>query len=384
MTHPMETRCGKGAARQERVLKGRLILEDGSVFEGTMMGRPARGYGEVVFHTGMTGYQEILTDPSYSGQIVVMTYPLIGNYGINPEDFESRRPWLSGFVTAETCEEPNHWQSMHTLSDYLAEQGIVGLTGVDTRTIVRMIRDRGALKGWIVPCAEHEPATADELDFPETMKGHVDRVTAAAAYQASETGTYHVVVMDFGAKTNIIRSLINLGCKVTVVPARTSFEEIQGLRPDGILLSNGPGDPADCADILPVVRKLAGTYPVMGICLGHQLLSLAFGARTGKMLFGHRGSNHPVKELATGRIQITSQNHGYSVLDEELPDVLEVTHVNVNDGTIEGVRVKGLPVFSVQFHPEACPGPRDSEELFMKFMQHMAEREERRLALVGE
>ncbi|MFC4768308.1 carbamoyl phosphate synthase small subunit [Effusibacillus consociatus] len=360
-------------------MKGRLVLENGQIFTGTMIGRLTRGFGEVVFHTGMTGYQEILTDPSYAGQIVVMTYPLIGNYGINPEDFESRKAWLSGFVTAEACDEPSHWQSNQTLSDYLAEQGVVGLTGVDTRTIVRIIRDKGAMKGWILPDVENEPIQVGQLEFPETMKGHVDHVTTPAMYPASTNGNYHVVVVDFGVKSNIVQSVVNLGCKVTVVPARTSFETIQSLNPDGILLSNGPGDPMDCADVLPTIRKLAETYPLMGICLGHQLLSLAFGAKTGKMLFGHRGSNHPVKELASGRIWITSQNHGYAVLDGQIPDELEVTHINVNDGTIEGVRVKGLPVFSVQFHPEACPGPRDSELLFETFMQHMAEREGRHL-----
>ncbi|GAX90837.1 carbamoyl phosphate synthase small subunit [Effusibacillus lacus] len=361
-------------------MQGRLILENGEIFEGTIIGRSRRGYGEVVFHTGMTGYQEILTDPSYTGQIVVMTYPLIGNYGINPADFESRKPWLSGFVTAEACEEPSHWQSKQTLSDYLAEQDIVGLTGVDTRSIVRMIRDKGAMKGWILPVTGNESVEAGDLEFPETEQGKVDLVTTPVVYEVSATGNYHVVVMDFGVKTNILRSLVQMGCRVTVVPAGTSFEVIRDLRPDGILLSNGPGDPLDCAEILPVIRKLAETYPVMGICLGHQLLSLAFGAQTGKMLFGHRGSNHPVKDLTTGRIWITSQNHGYAVLGDHIPAALEVTHVNVNDGTIEGVRVKGLPAFSVQFHPEACPGPRDSEELFERFLQFMAQQEERHLA----
>lgn len=362
--------------------KGQLILETGHIFEGTLIGRLDKGYGEVVFHTGMTGYQEILTDPSYTRQIVVMTYPLIGNYGINPEDFESRKAWLSGFVTAEACEEPSHWQSNRTLSDYLTEQGVVGLTGVDTRTIVRLIRDKGAMKGWILPAEAGRPTNVESLEFPEIEKGHVNDVTTPAMYQASSSGRYHVVVMDFGVKSNIIQSLVGMGCKVTVVPAGMTYEAIKRLQPDGILLSNGPGDPVDCADVLPVIRKLAETYPLMGICLGHQLLSLAFGAQTKKMLFGHRGSNHPVKDLATGRIWITSQNHGYAVSDERFPEVLEVTHCNVNDGSIEGVRVKGLTAFSVQFHPEACPGPRDSGTLFEKFMQHMAEREERHLALV--
>jgi carbamoyl-phosphate synthase small subunit len=359
-------------------VKGCLILENRRIFTGDMIGHCDRGYGEVVFHTGMTGYQEILTDPSYMGQIVVMTYPLIGNYGINPDDFESHRPWLTGFITAEACHSPNHYQSKQTLDAYLKANRIIGLCGVDTRALVREIRAQGTMKGWILPGVT-DIKSFDSLEFPDLPTDQVARVTTPNMYAASSAGTYHVVVVDFGGKENIKNSLVRLGCKVTVVPARTSFETIQSLQPDGIMLTNGPGDPMSCVDVLPTIRKLAEHYPVFGICLGHQLLSLAFGAKTGKMRFGHRGSNHPVKDLTTGKVWITSQNHGYAVLTEDLPDVLAVTHVNVNDGTIEGVRHKTLPAFSVQYHPEACPGPKDSEYLFKSFMQLMSERREQSL-----
>jgi carbamoyl-phosphate synthase small subunit len=356
-------------------VKGCLVLENRRVFTGDIMGHGERGYGEVVFHTGMTGYQEILTDPSYKGQIVVMTYPLIGNYGINPDDFESRRPWLTGFVTAEACPSPNHYQSVQTLDAYLKEQQIIGLCNVDTRALVREIRAQGTMKGWILP-GEWTKESIDSLEFPDLPNDQVAQVTTPEIYVASDQGTYQVVVVDFGGKENIIHSLVHMGCRVTVVPARTSFETICSLQPDGIMLTNGPGDPKSCADVLPTIRMLAEQVPVFGICLGHQLLSLAFGAKTGKMRFGHRGSNHPVKDLETGKVFITSQNHGYAVLGEDLPDVLAVTHVNVNDGTIEGIRHRSLPAFSVQYHPEACPGPKDSEFLFKSFLQLMSDRRE--------
>ncbi|ASS76602.1 carbamoyl phosphate synthase small subunit [Tumebacillus algifaecis] len=353
-------------------MKGVLVLENGRQFRGELIGSSAQGYGEVVFHTGMTGYQEILTDPSYAGQIVAMTYPLIGNYGINEGDFEAKRPWLTGFVTGEACDSPSHFRSKQTLHDYLTQHGITGLIGVNTRALVRTIREEGSLKGYIL--SEASLATASALEFPALPRDLVKRVSTQEIYRVNAAGDLHVVLVDFGAKGNIAKSLARLGCQVTVVPANTSFEKIAALHPDGIMLSNGPGDPADCADVLPLVKKLAETYPLFGICLGHQLLAMAFGAKTAKMSFGHRGSNHPVQDLQTGKVWITSQNHGYSVQTESLPAELLVTHQHVNDGTIEGVAHKTWPAFSVQFHPEACPGPQDAEELFHRFLARMNER----------
>lgn len=355
------------------MLKGYLVLENGHRFSGVMIGAIRRGYGEVVFHTGMTGYQEILTDPSYANQIVVMTYPLIGNYGINAQDFEAKRPWLTGFVTAHACAKPSHDASEKTLHTYLEEQGIVGLTGVDTRSLVRLIRQHGSLKGYIVRAEEVEIAEA-ALDFPAIARDLVKQVTTPSTYIHSSQGEHHVVLLDFGAKANIAHSLAAHGCRVTVVPATTSPQAIRALQPDGIMLSNGPGDPKDNPELLPVIRELGQEFPIFGICLGHQLIGLAYGAETQKMKFGHRGSNHPVKDLRTGRVHITSQNHGYTVAEDSLPPVLEVTHINVNDGTVEGIRHRELPIFSVQYHPEAAPGPEDARELFAEFMALMNER----------
>jgi carbamoyl-phosphate synthase small subunit len=351
-------------------MKGVLVLENGRRFAGELIGSTASGFGEVVFHTGMTGYQEILTDPSYAEQIVVMTYPLIGNYGINEDDFEAEKPWLTGFVTGDACDMPSHYRCKTTLHEYLSEHGIIGLTGVNTRALVRTIREEGSLKGYILPEAE----LTDDLTFPALPRDLVKRVSTKEPYTHSASGDLHVVLLDFGAKANIAGSLAALGCRVTVVPAETSFDKIASLKPDGILLSNGPGDPADCAELLPLVRKLAKTYPLFGICLGHQLLALSFGAKTEKMKFGHRGSNHPVQDLRTGKVWITSQNHGYAVQSASLPAELVVTHRHVNDGTIEGLEHRTLPAFSVQFHPEACPGPQDAEALFRRFLARMNER----------
>ncbi|MDB5085648.1 MAG: carbamoyl phosphate synthase small subunit [Bacilli bacterium] len=360
-------------------MQGCLVLENGQIFAGEILGSLDHAQGEVVFHTGMTGYQEILTDPSYANQIVAMTYPLIGNYGINPIDFEAERPWLTGFITGESCEWPSHYQQEQTVAAYLAQNGIAVLTEVDTRSLVRALRSHGTLRGVIVAGTEEEVArqwAAGNLTVAPWETNQVQRVSTPTIRSASRAGAYHVVVMDFGTKENMIRSLINRGCKVTVVPARTSFDTIHALEPDGILLSNGPGNPENNADILPTIRELAEVYPIFGICLGHQLLGLAFGATTYKMTFGHRGSNHPVKELQTGRVCITSQNHGYALNADSIPAELEVTHINVNDGSVEGLRHLSYPCFSVQYHPEACPGPQDSEYLFDRFMVHMAERKE--------
>ncbi|MBL0386991.1 glutamine-hydrolyzing carbamoyl-phosphate synthase small subunit [Tumebacillus sp. ITR2] len=359
-------------------MKGYLVLENGHRFSGELIGAVRRGYGEVVFHTGMTGYQEILTDPSYANQIVVMTYPLIGNYGINAEDFEAKKPWLTGFITSDACSKPSHNASEKTLHTYLEEQGIVGLTGVDTRSLVRMIRQHGSLKGYIVSGAEIEMVDGS-FTFPDLPRDLVKKVTTPVITQHTAEGEHHVVLLDFGAKGNIANSLAAHGCRVTVVPATTSLEIIRALQPDGIMLSNGPGDPQDNLDLLPTIRALGEEFPVFGICLGHQLIGLAYGAKTHKMKFGHRGSNHPVKDLRTGKVHITSQNHGYTVDDATLPSVLEVTHVNVNDGTVEGVRHRTLPVFSVQYHPEAAPGPEDARELFVEFTTQMNERKGHRL-----
>jgi carbamoyl-phosphate synthase small subunit len=359
-------------------LKGCLVLENGAVLAGVLMGAKRRSYGEVVFHTGMTGYQEILTDPSYANQMVVMTYPLIGNYGINEQDFEAKKPWLTGFIVGEACDAPSHHLAGQTLDDYLAAQGVTMLAGVDTRKLVRMIREHGSLKGYIVESAEAEEAKGWE--FPSVPADVVKQVTTPGIYRHSFHGEHHVVLVDFGAKANIAHSLAALGCRVTVVPATVSLESVKALQPDGIMLSNGPGDPMDCAELLPLVRELGALYPMFGICLGHQLISLAYGARTEKMKFGHRGSNHPVKDLQSGKVWMTSQNHGYAVCQDAMPPDLLVTHVNVNDGTIEGVRHRQLPVFSVQFHPEAAPGPQDAHPLFDQFLQLMAERKGQSLA----
>ncbi|MBU7008467.1 glutamine-hydrolyzing carbamoyl-phosphate synthase small subunit [Phosphitispora fastidiosa] len=353
-------------------MKAALVLEDGTVFEGKGFGAETQNFGEIVFNTSMTGYQEILTDPSYCGQIVTMTYPLIGNYGINPEDFESRKPFVLGFVAREFCELPSNWRSEKTVVEYLKENGIPGICGIDTRALTRRLRNHGTMGAVIAAGDSIDVAEMKQrvIGQPDLMgSDHVLKVTIKESYVMSNKG-YRVVLMDFGAKLNIARSLHDLGCEVIVVPAATTANEVLALKPDGIMLSNGPGDPENVPFAIETVRQLIGEIPMFGICLGHQIIALALGGRTYKLKFGHRGANHPVKDLATGKVHITSQNHGFAVAADSVPqDEVVVSHINLNDGTVEGLKHKSLPVFSVQYHPEAAPGPWDSEYLFGQFMQ---------------
>ena len=346
-------------------MKGKLILEDGSVFTGDLL-NDCTATGEVVFNTGMTGYQEILTDPSYCCQIVTLTFPLVGNYGVAEKFMQSRKSFVNGFIIGELCDEGSNWQKENELAQFLNDQKIPCLYNVDTRAVTRTIRSQGCMKGVIVS----EDATQEEIDKLMTVPIKLDVVAAVTTPEkyVMENDGPNVVVMDFGIKQNILNSMHNLGCRLTVVPASTTAEEILAMNPDGIFLSNGPGDPKDVPEVIAEVKKLIGKKPMFGICLGHQLISLALGADTYKLKFGHRGSNQPVKDLRNGRVYISSQNHGYAVKEASLKDLpLEVTHINVNDGTVEGMQHTSLPLFSVQYHPEASPGPDDNMYLFDQF-----------------
>ena len=356
-----------------------LVLEDGSVYPGEPFGAIGTTYGEVVFNTSMTGYQEILTDPSYAGQIVVATYPLIGNYGVNENDVESNRIQVAGYVVRHHSKHPSHYGSTGTIHDYLTDQGVPGISGVDTRAITRHIRSLGAMMGCLTSELEVDEAMARLEKVPRYVDiDYVPSVSTEESYLwPGENGTAgtgpHVVVTDCGLKYNILRNLRARGCSVTAVPARTTAQEVLDLQPDGVIFSPGPGDPALLIYAVEMVKGLIGKVPVMGICLGHQLLARAFGASTYKLKFGHHGGNHPIQDLATGRVHISAQNHGFAVDEESLPVGLEVSHVNLNDGTVEGIVHRELPAMGIQFHSEAAPGPWDNEYLFDRFLSMVKE-----------
>jgi carbamoyl-phosphate synthase small subunit len=378
-----------------------LALEDGRVFRGRRFGARSDAAGEVVFNTSMTGYQEILGDPSYAGQIVVMTYPMIGNYGIAPEDFESKKPYVEALVVREPSRIASNWRHERTLDEYLAAHDVPGFCDFDTRALVRHLRDQGSKRGVIGSAAQGAAALIERARAVKPMagcdlasvvttdksypwakpsyllpqNGHTSRAARVPAGGAAPgSGDFRVVVLDCGVKWNILRRLVDVGCSVTAAPATTSAEEILRLEPHGIVISNGPGDPEPVQYAVDTVRALIGRVPIMGICLGHQLLGLACGGKTYKLKFGHRGGNHPVMDLTTGKVEITSHNHGFAVDPDSLPERdVQLTHINLNDQTLEGLRLKNAPAFSVQYHPEASPGPHDARYLFDRFADLMRE-----------
>ena len=372
-------------------MKAILALSDGTIFEGENFGATGENLGEVVFNTSMTGYQEVLTDPSYKGQIVTMTYPLIGNYGCNEIDVESIRPQVEGFVVHEYSAHYSNWRARWSLGDYLEEHGIIGIQGIDTRALTRRLRVHGVMNG-VLSTTELDPqgliakaqawhglVGMDMVQFvtcpsPYLWKQSSTELTASnplTSVEARLEPRFRVIAIDFGIKYNILRQLTQHGCQVQVVPAQTPVGEILAANPDGIFLSNGPGDPEPVDYAVRTIRKLIDKKPIFGICLGHQLLSLAFGGKTFKLKFGHRGANQPVKRLENGRVEITSQNHGFCVDIDSLPNTVEITHINLNDQTLEGIQHKEYPIFSVQYHPEASPGPHDASYLFSKFTDLM-------------
>ncbi len=358
-------------------MRAALALEDGRVFVGTSFAAEGVTCGEIVFNTSMTGYQEISTDPSYCGQIVTMTYPLIGNYGVNDEDVESDKPQVAGFVVREHCRAPSNFRSKGTFGEWLRSYNVVAAEGIDTRALTKHIREAGAMRACL---ATGDWSDADLVKKAREFPGLVGRdlvkeVTCSAPYdwEEPENAEHFVVAYDFGIKRSILKCLAAAGCRVKVVPASTKADEVLALDPDGIFLSNGPGDPAGVPYAHEEVRKLLGKRPIFGICLGHQMLGLAYGGKTFKLKFGHRGANQPVKDLATGRVEITSQNHGFCVDLDTLPKEIETSHINLNDKTSEGLRHKEMPIYSVQYHPEASPGPHDARHLFKRFADLMSE-----------
>jgi carbamoyl-phosphate synthase small subunit len=368
------------------IMNAKLVLENGTIFTGESFGGGNETTGEVVFNTSITGYQEILTDPSYKGQIVTMTYPLIGNCGVNSEDLESVKPHVAGFIVKEYSAFPSNFRSTENLGDWLAKHKIIGIQGIDTRMLTKMIRSVGAMRGIISSEDLDDKSLLAKVKKSPQMAGLdlASRVTTDKTYNWNKTDTtqfalpalnssgkkWNIVVYDYGVKQNILRRLTSYGCNLTVLPAQTSADDLLKMNHDGIFLSNGPGDPAAVNYAVENIKKLIGKKPIFGICLGHQLLALALGGKTFKLKFGHRGANHPVKNLKTGSIEITSQNHGFAVDPDSLdPKSIEITHINLNDHTNEGFRHRSMPVFSVQYHPEASPGPHDSDYLFAEFIR---------------
>ena len=359
-----------------------LALEDGRTFRGWSWAAEGESCGEIVFNTSMTGYQEVLTDPSYAGQIVCMTYPLIGNYGVNSSDEESSRPWVEGFVVREASRVASNWRSEESLDAYLKRWKIVAIEGVDTRALVRHIRDKGAMRACLSTIDLDESSVIGKArnSVPMENRELASVVTTKQVYEVPAEGSelFHVVCYDFGVKRNSLRALARLGCRVTVLPASTSASEALALKPNGIFLSNGPGDPASMNHEVNEIRKmLDASVPTFGICFGHQLLGRAFGGKTFKLVFGHRGGNQPVKEIKGKTVEITSHNHGFAVQADSLPSEIEVTHINLNDNCVEGMRHRKLPVFSVQYHPEAAPGPHDAFHHFLRFIELMQEKKAR-------
>ena len=370
-------------------MKALLVLADGKIYEGEHFGSEGEVEAEIVFNTSMSGYQEIITDPSYCGQMVVMTYPLIGNYGVNPEDFESDRPHLSGFIIKELSKVQSNWRSRGSLEEFLKETNVFGIQGIDTRALTRRIREKGSQQAILSTDTSDPQRLIEKVRKSPGLIGRdlVKEVTCKNAYDWNESEwtihsgktklkevkdrSYNVLVYDFGVKRNILRKLTRAGCKVRVVPANTPADEVLATRPDGIFLSNGPGDPAAVPYAIDNVKTILGKVPVFGICLGHQILSLALKGKTYKLRFGHHGGNQPVLDVKSGKIEITSQNHGFAVEQNSFDSDVDITFLNLNDDTVEGIQHKSWPVFSVQYHPEASPGPHDSEHLFDKFVNLM-------------